>query len=339
MSRQIRICFPGAWYHVMNRGINHQTIFFNDFCKKKFLEYVHKAIKVYGVEIHAYCLMDNHYHLIIHTPRANISDAIRYINSSYAQYANALTQRDGPLFKGRFRSIIVSEDDYLLKLSRYIHLNPRDANIVQYPEAYKWSSYRYYLNEKIKPVWLTTSEITKRFGDKNFRIEYKKFIESDSEVDTSDKYSECYISPVYSEDKYRKEIDSYVKNHSLSAEIVGADRILVPPPLHEIIEAVALYFNVESVYIRKRSASLVKKVGFLLNKPRRIAMYVCRELSGCSLSEIGDKMGGVSYKTVSGMISRVERDADQQQEAMRIIEQIKQNANYLNRLGERPGTE
>lgn len=321
MSRQLRIYFPGAWYHIMNRGINRQRIFFNDQCRKQFLEYLSETINTYGIEIHAYCLMDNHYHLIVHTPRANISSAIRYLNSSYARYVNILMKRDGPLFRGRFKSIVVSDDEYLIKLSRYIHLNPKEANIIKNISAYRWSSYRFYLIETSKPAWLTTGEIMKRFGIKDFKNKYKKYVEHCDKADLEDFYKDCQLPPVYSNDELRLSIDEYIKNHSLSPEISGTDRISLQPSFQEIIEMVASHFNIDPKNISCRSNSL-------LNEPRRITMYICRKFCGYSLSEIGKEMGNISYKTVSSSITLMQRNNTQLEIAREIIKKIKSNIGF-----------
>ena len=156
MARDLRIQFEGAWYHVMNRGINRQHIFFNDSHRVYFLNLLGEVVKIYGVEIHAYCLMSNHYHLIIHCPRGNISAAMRHLNSRYAQKVNISMRRDGPLFKGRFKSVLVGADDYLLQLTKYIHRNPIEAKIISNAGDYNWSSYTAYIGV-VKPLpWLTT---------------------------------------------------------------------------------------------------------------------------------------------------------------------------------------
>src|SRR5439155_8808363 len=114
--------------------------------RKYFLNLLGEISDIYGIEIHAYCLMSNHYHLLIHTPRANISDAMRHLNSRYTQHVNNSMDRDGSLFRGRYKAIIVSAEDYLLSVSRYIHRNPIEAKIVKNLTSYKWSSYPAYLN-------------------------------------------------------------------------------------------------------------------------------------------------------------------------------------------------
>ena len=124
MTRPFRKEYPGGWYHVMNRGACRQPIFRDDKHQQMFLDLLKEIVQTHSIEIHAYCLMGNHFHMLIHTPIGNLSRAMQQLSSIYTRRYNNLTKRDGPLFRGRFKSIIVGSDRYVLKLTRYIHLNP-----------------------------------------------------------------------------------------------------------------------------------------------------------------------------------------------------------------------
>lgn len=312
MARALRIYFEGAWYHVMNRGINRENIFFNDTQRQQFLRLLGEATETYGIEIHAYCLMTNHYHLIVHTPRGNISEAMKYINSKYASFVNFTIKRDGPLFRGRFKAIIISADDYLIQLSRYIHLNPLEAKIIKILHQYKWSSYPCYINKCKSPQWLNRGEIIKRFGKNNFQNHYKEFVESNQEIESYTVYEKNSIPPAIGSDAFLKMIDDYIKKHSLSAEIVGKDRILAPLKMQEIIDFVSHYFKLNSKSICYGSR-------FVKNPARKIAIYICRQLGGYSLKEIAEAMGNISYKGISNAIHRVRTDHAQLKLAKKLI--------------------
>jgi len=316
MARQLRICFEGAWYHIMNRGINRGKIFFNDKQRDTFLNLLNETKKIYDIEIHAYCLMSNHYHLIIHTPRGNISNAMKYLNSCYATFVNKDMKRDGPLFKGRFKAIIISADEYLIQLSRYIHLNPLEAKMVQSLSMYKWSSYPSYIAKAVPPQWLSTDEIKSRFSQLNFRHAYKKFVESNSDKNLDDHFKKEKSAPILGSNDFRQMIDDYIRAHSLSAEIVGANHILVPPDIKTIVEAVSLYFNLDSKVVYKPSQGIK-------NYTRQIAIYICRSLGGYSLREIAKAMGEISYKGISNTICRVRSNADQLKIVEMLIMQLK----------------
>ena len=154
MARQLRIEFPGAFYHVTSRGNERKAIFKSQRDREKFLSYLESASKRYGAIIHVYCLMDNHYHILIETPLGNLSRIMQHINGAYTTYFNIQRKRAGHLFQGRYKSILIEADVYAKELSRYIHLNPIRAGIVDTPEAYKWSSFQYYAIEREAPQWL-----------------------------------------------------------------------------------------------------------------------------------------------------------------------------------------
>jgi len=285
----------------MNRGVNHNKIFFNDENREKFLEFLNDITKVYGVEIHAFCLMDNHYHLIIHTPHGNISQAMRHLNSKFAQYINLFLKRDGPLFRGRFKAILISADEYLIRLSRYIHLNPREAGITNKLENYKWSSYPDYLNKRKAHSWLITKEIVKRFGEDAFIILYKKYVEHVEDQEISTFFNEDKFFPVLGPEKFCNNIFEKIKTHSLSAEIVGGENILAPIEFDTIIEKVATHYNVGTQEILDKTR---KRNNYL----RKICILLSRCIGRYSLTEIAKLMGVNSTKTISSIICRANLD-------------------------------
>ena len=163
MARPLRICYPGAFYHVTSRGNEQKKVFKSRTDREKFLEYLDSASIRYGAVIHVYCLMDNHYHLFLETPSGNLPQIMRHINGAYTTYFNVKRERSGHLFQGRYKAILVDADEYAKELSRYIHLNPVRANIVKRPELYEWSSFQAYIGEKESPGWLNRDIILRLF--------------------------------------------------------------------------------------------------------------------------------------------------------------------------------
>ena len=160
MARQLRISYPNALYHITcrgnKRGGGRENIFFSDEDRNRFLEIIERTQDRYHYLLHAYVLMDNHFHFLIETPLANIQAVMHNINTSYTVYINRKNDRWGHLFQGRYKSIIVDKDNYLLALSRYTHLNPVRASMVSYPENYSWSSYCCYIGRAAVPPYLHT---------------------------------------------------------------------------------------------------------------------------------------------------------------------------------------
>ena len=130
MSRPLRIQYPDAWYHVMNRGRRGEKLFEGKKDYETFIELLKDIVEDYKVNIAAYCLMSNHYHLLIQTPKGNISRSMRHLNGVYTQRYNRSHLCDGQLFRGRYKSILIDADGYLLELVRYIHRNPLEAGMV-----------------------------------------------------------------------------------------------------------------------------------------------------------------------------------------------------------------
>jgi len=178
MARPLRIEYEDAFYHIIQRGIERKRIFLEDTDKDKFLSYLSQAYLKYKIIIHTYALMDNHYHLILQTPGANLSKAMHYLNASYAAYFNSKRKRTGPLYQGRYKAILVQQDEYLHHLSRYIHLNPVRAKIVKDPIKYSWSSYKYFASNTTLPTWLQINFILSMFSKTAFKAKkfYKEFV-------------------------------------------------------------------------------------------------------------------------------------------------------------------
>ena len=164
MGRPLRIEYPGAFYHVTARGNEQREIYKSIADRERFLGYLASATERYGAAVHVWCLMTNHYHLLMETPEGNLSRIMRHINGAYTNYFNTKRRRAGHLFQGRYKAILVDRDAYALELSRYIHLNPIRAGMSQRPEEYVWSSYRNYAGQQVAPGWLRREGILRITG-------------------------------------------------------------------------------------------------------------------------------------------------------------------------------
>lgn len=178
MARPLRIEYEEAVYHVTSRGNARDKIFSDDHDKEKFLETLDSVVKRYNWLCHAYCLMDNHYHLLIETPDANLSMGMRQLNGVYTQTYNRRHKRPGHIFQGRYKAILIQKENYLLELCRYVALNPVRAKIVKKPEDWKWSSYSATAGLVKTPEYLTIDWVLGQFGSKrkDAQKRYKKFV-------------------------------------------------------------------------------------------------------------------------------------------------------------------
>jgi putative transposase len=185
MPRKQRIDYEGAWHHVMNRGLGRAQIF-DARTAKIFLIEVRDACARHRIEVHGYCVLPNHYHLLVHTPCGGLSPGMQMLSSRFTQAVNRLRRRDGPLFKGRFRSVPIEDDAHLVQVSRYIHLNPVEARLAAKAEDWSWSSAAAYLSLAERPEWLHVDTLLTMFGTANATTAYAQYLrEADDGSDTS----------------------------------------------------------------------------------------------------------------------------------------------------------
>ena len=272
MARPLRIEYPGAFYHVTSRGNEQKDIFKSDIDREKFLSYLVSAGEKYGAEIHAYCLMTNHYHLILETPLGNLSQIMRHLNSSYTTYFNIKHKRVGHLLQGRYKAILVQADAYAAELSRYIHLNPVRAGMVKLPEDYRWTSYRFY-TEGGEPLWLNTKFILGYFGTgiPESRRNYMSYVNEKVAGGYFSPLMEVVASTILGSEDFVREIQQKM------LEDRPVDRDL--PALRELKERP----RPEKIY------GVTRKVFVDNGRLARLAgIYLCHRYSGAKLKEIGD---------------------------------------------------
>jgi len=164
MNRPLRIEFAGALYHVTSRGDRQATIFWDDVDRAAWLATLAQVCARYNFVVHGFCLMTNHYHLVLETIEGNLSQGMRVLNGSYSQYFNRRHELLGHLFQGRYHAILVQRESYLLELTRYVVLNPLRAGMVTSLDAWPWSSHPFIIGKSPAPEWLDTSAMLRHFG-------------------------------------------------------------------------------------------------------------------------------------------------------------------------------
>lgn len=186
MARPLRIEYPGALYHVMARGNAYADIYLEDDDRRAFLKNLAHCFALHNVICHAYCLMDNHYHLLIETPDANLSRVMRDVNGHYTQWFNAKHKRVGHVLQGRYKACVVEKELYLLELVRYIVNNPVAAGMVAHPKDWKWSSYKATVGTVETPVWLDTAFTLKLFSTMRTEAtaQFRRFVRERCEKDS-----------------------------------------------------------------------------------------------------------------------------------------------------------
>ena len=179
MARPLRLEFPHAVYHVTSRGNARQRIVRDDPDRHAWLAVLAQVVGRFSWLCHAYCLMNNHYHLLLETPQPNLSRGMRHLNGVYTQAFNRRHRRVGHLLQGRFKAILVEKDPHLLELCRYVVLNPVRAKAVGHPKQWAWSSYRATAGEDPAPPWLTVAWVLAQFGprEKAAQAPYRTFVQ------------------------------------------------------------------------------------------------------------------------------------------------------------------
>ena len=275
MGRPLRIEYPNAFYHVTSRGNERKDIFKTIRDRDKFLTYLHTATERYGAAVHVYCLMSNHYHLLLETPDGNLSQIMRHINGAYTNYYNTKRNRAGHLFQGRYKAILVEADGYAAELSRYIHLNPVRARMVGEPEAYRWSSFKAYIGESKAPEWLKTDFILRYFGSNGQAgNKYHSFVHEllGEEVEYS---LDCSAATaILGSPEFMATIETkYLSSKEPDRNLPELRKISRRLSLDAIIEEAVSCFGV--------NRQLATKAG----------IYISHKYSGARLKEIGERFG------------------------------------------------
>jgi REP element-mobilizing transposase RayT len=225
MARQLRIEYPGAVYHVTSRGNARNAIYVDDGDREAFLEVLHSVISRYRWRCHSYCLMDNHYHLLLETPEANLSKGMRQLNGVYTQYYNKRHGLVGHLFQGRFKSILVEKDIYLLCLCRYIVQNPVAAHLTQTPEDWPWSSFRATAGLATLPEWLHVNWILSQFGENSdgAGTRYREFVGNGITEDSP--WNALVGRVILGEDGFAKRLEPFLLDKVFQTEIPKYQRM------------------------------------------------------------------------------------------------------------------
>ena len=278
MARPLRIEYPGAVYHITSRGNEKKPIFKDERDRKIFLDTLFQVDMRYNWLCHAYCLMNNHYHLIIETPDGNLSAGMRQLNGVYTQAFNKRHNRVGHLFQGRYKAILIQKDSHLLEVCRYVVLNPVRAKAVKKPEQWKWSSYQATAGiEKPHPC-LTTEWILNQFGSTRRIAEkaYRKFVEDGIKQESI--WKAVRAQSVLGEEEFIATLTDYLRGKKDISELPKSQRYIDRPSLEKIFSKSVL----KDISKRDRKISeAVQRHGY---RQREVADYL--EMHFTSISRI-----------------------------------------------------
>jgi len=278
MARPLRIAYPGAVYHITSRGNEKKLIFKDERDREIFLDTLSQVDKRYNWLCHAYCLMNNHYHLIIETPDGNLSAGMRQLNGVYTQAFNRQHNRVGHLFQGRYKAILIQKDSHLLEVCRYVVLNPVRAKAVKKPEQWRWSSYQATAGiEKPHPC-LSTEWILNQFGSTRRIAEkaYRKFVEDGIKQESI--WEAVRAQSILGEEEFTATLTDYLRGKKDIAELPKSQRYIDRPSLENIFSKNILKD------ISKRNRKILEAVRRHGYRQREVADYL--EMHFTSISRI-----------------------------------------------------
>ncbi len=327
MARPLRIDYPDSWHHVTSRGNERKNIFRDDRDRLKFLEILADNLERYHVQLHGYVLMANHFHLLLKSMEGNLKHFMQRFNTSYTVYFNRRHHRNGHLFQGRYKAILVQADTYLLELSRYIHLNPVRIRSVAGQSVqeqlvalhdFAWSSYPGYVTQKAQQPFVTYSEIHGMIGGKDLRacrLQYRYFVEDPIRRATDVAiWDNLQGQTVLGDDGFMKWLyDHFVEKQMVDEkEQPGVkDFLRGPTAISEIARLVAQEFELEAATLYQPRSSC--------REARAVFLALC---CGCfghkmRLAELGKKLGGISSAALclnrKRLAARMEKDVSLRQ--------------------------
>ncbi len=278
MARPLRVEFPGAVYHVTSRGNARQSIFIDDENRGGFLDVLSIVVERFKWLCHAYCLMENHYHLLIETPNGNLSKGMRELNGVYTQWFNQRDRRVGHLFQGRYKAILVEKDSHLLSLCRYVVLNPLRVGLIKKPEQWRWSSYRATIGLVKRPSFLTVDWVLSQFGGRKrvAREKYRRFVMEG--IDKESPWETLKGQIFLGTDEFIKQLSGLLDEKESIKEVPRVQRYVARPPLRELFKG---------------------------KKGKDRTAYDAYVRYGYTMKEIAEHLG-FHYATISRAIKRVE---------------------------------
>ncbi len=280
MARPLRIQYPGAVYHVTGRGNERKAIFRDDVDRERFLDTLAGVNRRYHFICHAYCLMNNHYHLVLETPEGNLSKGMRNLNGVYTQAFNRRHRRPGHLLQGRYKAILVQKESHLLEVCRYVVLNPVRANATSSPEVWRWSSYRATAGRAKPHPCLTVAWVLESFGRRRTkaRTAYRAFVREGMGRESI--WTELQGQSLLGKADFVERFQAYAKGRQRDLEIPRMQRHLGRPALGTLFSA----------RVRKMKAK------------RDEAIRKAVDEHGYSQKEISEHLG-LHYSTISRLVS------------------------------------
>ncbi len=310
MARPLRLEVPDGTYHVWNRGVNRADIVFDDRDRERFVDLLPEVIRRFGWIIHQFMLMTNHFHLVVSTPDPTLSRGMKWLEQKFAQHINRRYDRVGPLFQGRFKCQLVEKGTYLLELLRYVALNPVRAKMVELPEDYRWSSYRWLAGFEKAPEWFKPGPILEPFGPEleSQQRESRKFTEAGVGI-TRAPWKDAVGQILIGSERWVESMRSVIEAKPRPTDHPAMQRYAARPRPAKIVDVVAEVFETTAREIRNSRGTV----------ERRVAAWLGCYEGQARLGAIGSVLRLRSTSRVSELIAECDHDVDQpEQKHLRI---------------------
>jgi putative transposase len=315
MTRPLRIQYPNAWYHVMNRGRSRTKIFNTPEDYFAFIELLKEASFQWKVKVAAYCLMSNHYHLLLQTPEANLSRCMRHINGIYTQYYNRNYKNDGPLFRGRYKSIVIDQDKYLLELIRYIHRNPMRAGLVKRLADYRWTSHKAYISESNEWNWLHKEFVLSMLEENKHKRHqtYIAFMKQAESETLKTLYERSNLPLLLGTKDFIDDIRHKYSDKKIKKEMPQSRELV--PERRDIERAIVQFYKLEA-------DEFLQSYRGKYNEARNVAIYLIRKHTGAALKDIGVRFGMNNYSSVGSIITRTKQGMVRDRRLRQRVEEV-----------------
>jgi REP element-mobilizing transposase RayT len=302
----------------MNRARRGQDLFVDKADYQQFIDLLQEITDLFNINVAAYCLMPTHYHLMLQTPGANLSRCMRHLNGIYTQRYNVSHSCDGTLFRGRYKSILVDADNYVLQLVRYIHRNPLKAGLVKRLDQYVWSSHKGYLSKAKKWNWIYKHFVLDMLTTQiNSQIQiYKQFMAQEQDENLVRVLDGKNPPSMLGSEKFISWIKDLFFKKKKDKEVPASNELA--PDLDTIISEVSRYYKVRPTKLKAVRRGME-------NEPRDVAIYLIRSMRAEPLMRVGANFGLNQYSSVSSAVTRVKAKLQKDRKFKDRLEHIESN--------------
>lgn len=290
MPRTNRIDIPNGLHHVTQRGLERRPLVLDDDDRSHWWRLFERIARRYHWRVFAVVLLDNHFHIYLRTPEPNLSVGMHDLDGGYGTLFNQRHEREGPLYQGRFKSVLVENESYSWELSRYVHLNPYRAGLTNDPFAYRWSSYRFYLNTHVAPDWLDWRTVLGEFAgtEAAAKLAYKRFVEAGMREPPPNPLRDAAETGILGGPDFVRRCQE-----------LWAPELVTERGLDEVVSTVCGEFGTTVAALAAR--------GRHGHAARDAAVLIARELLSEPLDAVAARFGGVSRSAVSEIVKRARR--------------------------------